>query len=85
VSPNATSIAGSPVALHFSSGLRAVGLGRSPPTAGTGSVPRNVLSTRPAYSYAEEGPVAAAYAMDLRRRVLRDTDAGVSSKEFAEG
>jgi hypothetical protein len=28
--------------------------------------------------------MAAAYSMDLRARVLRDSDAGLSSKELAE-
>lgn len=28
--------------------------------------------------------MAAAYSMDLRTRVLRDSDAGLSSKELAE-
>jgi len=31
----------------------------------------------------EEVPMAAAYSMDLRTRVLRDADAGLTSKELA--
>ena len=43
-----------------------------------------VLSTRPWYLSRSEVPMAAAYSMDLRSRVLRDSDAGLSSKELAE-
>jgi transposase len=43
-----------------------------------------VLSTRPWYSSRREVAMAAAYSMDLRARVLKDADAGRSSKELAE-
>jgi transposase len=33
---------------------------------------------------AEEVPIAAAYSKDLRSRVLKDADAGLSSKELAD-
>jgi transposase len=33
---------------------------------------------------AQEVPMAAAYSMDLRTRVLQDADAGLSSKQLAE-
>jgi transposase len=32
----------------------------------------------------EEVPMAAAYSMDLRSRVLKDADTGLSSKELAD-
>jgi transposase len=35
-------------------------------------------------SRTREVPMAAAYSMDLRTRVLKDSDAGLSSKELAE-
>ena len=32
----------------------------------------------------KEVPMAAAYSIDLRERVIQDADAGLSSKELAE-
>ena len=43
-----------------------------------------VLSTGPWYLYGPEVPMAAAYSMDLRARVIKDADAGIPSKVLAE-